>query len=63
MIVVRNGEVFFSRLGTKNDYVDVPFQIPQQAASTRISARFVDNTAIPQTCRVKVYGHVYDTSV
>lgn len=37
----------------------MPMQIPQQAANTRISARFSDSTSSSRTCKIKLYGHVY----
>jgi hypothetical protein len=40
-----------------------PVQIPQQPANTRITARFSDSTTSIQTCKIKLYGHVYSTSV
>lgn len=47
----------FSREG------NMPVQIPQQPANTRISCKFTDSTASQRTVRVKFYGHVYDTDM
>lgn len=41
----------------------MPVQIPQQPANTRISCRLSDNTTSAQTLRIKLYGHVYSTSL
>jgi len=41
----------------------MPVQIPQQVANSRISARFTSSTANADTVSLKVYGHVYDTSL
>jgi len=41
----------------------MPVQVPQQPANTRISARFTDSTASSRTVRIKLYGHVYATSL
>lgn len=41
----------------------MPVQIPQQPANTRISCRLSDNTTNVQTVRIKLYGHVYSTSL
>lgn len=47
----------FSREG------NMPVQIPQQPANTRISCRFTDSTASSRSVRIKFYGHVYGTSL
>lgn len=47
----------FSREG------NMPVQIPQQPANTRISCRFSDSTAQARTVRIKFYGHVYGMSL
>jgi len=52
-----NRTVNFSREGV------APVQIPQQPANTRISARFTDSTSSSRTVRIKLYGHVYATSL
>jgi hypothetical protein len=53
--VVRSSN--FSREG------NMPVQIPQQLANTRISCKFSDSTTSQRTVRVKFYGHVYDTDM
>ena len=40
-----------------------PVQIPQQAANTRISARFSSSTVNADTVKIKLYGHVYSSSL
>lgn len=42
---------------------NMPVQIPQQPANTRISCRFTDSTTSSRTVRVKFYGHVYSSSL
>jgi hypothetical protein len=41
----------------------MPVQIPQQPANTRISCKFTSSTVNADTCRIKFYGHVYDTTL
>jgi hypothetical protein len=57
------GSVDVSRTNNFSQEGQKPVQIPQQPANTRISAKFSDSTSSAQTCRVKFYGHVYETSL
>ena len=41
----------------------MPVQVPQQVANARISARFTSSTTNADTVSLKVYGHVYATSL
>ena len=41
----------------------MPIQIPQQPANTRISCRFSDSTGSSRTVKVKLYGHVYSSTL
>lgn len=40
-----------------------PVQVPQQPANRRIGAIFSDNTTSSRTVRIKLYGHVYATTL
>lgn len=40
-----------------------PAQVPQQPAGKAIGMAFKDNTTGAKTCNVKLYGHVYGTSL
>lgn len=61
--VVKIGSVDVGRTANFSREAAMPLQIPQQAANTRISARFSDSTTSAQTVKVRVYGHVYGTSL
>lgn len=47
----------FSQEGNK------PVQVPQQTANTRISARLSTSTTNADTCKLKLYGHVYSKTL
>lgn len=60
---VKIGAIDVSRTTNQAREDNMPVQIPQQAANTRISARFSDSTTSIRTVKVKFYGHVYGTSL
>lgn len=60
---VKIGSVDVTRTSNFAQEGNKPLQIPQQPANTRISARFSDSTSSAQTVKVKLYGHVYSTSL
>jgi hypothetical protein len=61
--VTKIGAVDVGRTANFSRESAMPVQIPQQPANTRISCRFSDSTVGERTCRVKFYGHVYDTTL
>lgn len=60
---VKIGSVDVTRTSNFAQEGNKPLQIPQQPENTRISARFTDSTSSVQTVKVKLYGHVYSTSL
>lgn len=60
---IRIGSVDLSRTLAFSREIAVPLQVPQQVANTRISARFSDSTASSRTVGVKLYGHVYSSTL
>jgi hypothetical protein len=60
---VKIGAVDVGRTANFSRESAMPLQVPQQPANTRISARFSDSTTSARTVRVKLYGHVYGTSL
>jgi hypothetical protein len=60
---VKIGSVEVTRTSNFAQEGNRPLQIPQQLANTRISARFSDSTTSIRTCKIKLYGHVYSTSL
>lgn len=60
---IKIGSVDVSRTTNQAREDNMPVQIPQQAANTRISCRFTDSTTSSRTVKVKFYGHVYGTSL
>lgn len=60
---VKIGSVDVSRTSNFSQEGQKPIQIPQQPANTRISCRFSDSTTSAQTIKIKLYGHVYSTSL
>jgi len=60
---VKIGAVDVGRTANFSRESNLPVQVPQQPAGTRISCRFSDSTTSARTCRVKFYGHVYSTSL
>jgi hypothetical protein len=60
---IKIGSVDVSRTSNFAQEGQKPIQIPQQSANTRISCRFSDSTSSAQTIKIKLYGHVYSTSL
>ena len=60
---VKIGAVDIGRTANFSRESNLPVQVPQQPANTRISCRFSDSTTSSRTCRIKFYGHVYSTSL
>ena len=60
---VKIGSIEVTRTSNFSQEGNKPIQIPQQAANTRISARFSDSTSSARTCKIKLYGHVYSNSL
>jgi hypothetical protein len=60
---VKIGAVDVGRTANFSRESNLPVQIPQQPAGTRISCRFSDGTTSTRTVRVKFYGHVYATTL
>jgi len=60
---VKIGAVDVGRTANFSRESNLPVQVPQQPANTRISCRFSDSTTSPRTVRVKFYGHVYATTL
>jgi hypothetical protein len=61
--LVKIGSVDVLKTSVQTRENAMPLQVPQQPANTRISVRFTDNTTSVRSCRVKLYGHVYATSL
>lgn len=57
------GSIDVSRTAAFSREGAAPVQIPQQPANTRISARLSDSTSSARTVRIKLYGHVYGSSL
>ena len=61
--LVKIGSVDVLKTSSKTRENAMPLQVPQQPANTRISVRFTDSTGSVRSCRVKLYGHVYSTTL
>jgi len=60
---VKIGSVDCGRTSNFSRESAVPLQIAQQPANTRISARFSSSTGNASTVKIKLYGHVYGTTL